>query len=72
MDWSREVFTMDGPRSEAVNEAFVRLYEDGLIYRSSRIVNWCCHLKTAISDIEVDRIAIDKSTMLKVPGYDKP
>lgn len=51
MDWDRTVFTMDENLSKAVNEAFVRLYEKGLIYRSSRIVNWSTILKTAISDI---------------------
>src|SRR6202453_4017282 len=53
VDWSREYFTMDAPRSEAVREAFVRLYEQGLIYRGAYIVNWCPRCQTAISDIEV-------------------
>ncbi len=53
VDWSREYFTMDGPRSAAVREAFVRLYEQGLIYRGAYIVNWCPRCQTAISDIEV-------------------
>ncbi len=44
---------MDEPRSQAVVEAFVRLHEQGLIYRRNRIVNWCCFLNTAVSDIEV-------------------
>ena len=52
-DWSREVFTMDPMPSEAVVEAFVRLYEQGLIYRGQRLVNWDPVLKTAISDLEV-------------------
>jgi valyl-tRNA synthetase len=63
---------MDEQRSKAVNEAFVRLYQEGLIYRDIRLVNWDCVLKTAISDIEVDYIDIKERTMLKVPGYDKP
>lgn len=53
-DWSREAFTLDEPRSRAVREAFVRLYEKGLIYRGSYIVNWCPSCQTAISDEEVD------------------
>jgi valyl-tRNA synthetase len=52
-DWSREVFTMDPMPSQAVIEAFVRLYEEGLIYRGQRLVNWDPVLKTAISDLEV-------------------
>ncbi|XP_026409220.1 valine--tRNA ligase, mitochondrial 1-like isoform X2 [Papaver somniferum] len=72
LDWSRECFTMDEPRSKAVTEAFVRLYEDGLIYRDNRLVNWDCVLRTAISDIEVDYKDIKERTLLKVPGYDTP
>ncbi|XP_029125554.1 valine--tRNA ligase, mitochondrial 1 isoform X3 [Cajanus cajan] len=56
MDWSRECFTMDDRRSNAVTEAFVRLYKHGLIYRDVRLVNWDCVLRTAISDIEVCNI----------------
>ena len=57
LDWSREAFTMDAQRSEAVIEAFVRLHDKGLIYRSTRLVNWCCFLNTAISDIEARAFA---------------
>jgi valyl-tRNA synthetase len=53
VDWSRECFTMDEGLSEAVQEAFVRLHEDGLIYRGKRLVNWDPKLHTAISDLEV-------------------
>ncbi|QIL21488.1 valine--tRNA ligase [Thermomonas sp. HDW16] len=52
-DWSRSVFTMDPMASEAIVEAFVRLHEQGLIYRGQRLVNWDPVLKTAISDLEV-------------------
>ncbi len=52
-DWSRSVFTMDPMASDAVTEAFVRLHEEGLIYRGKRLVNWDPVLKTAISDLEV-------------------
>ncbi|HEX4006180.1 MAG TPA: valine--tRNA ligase [Acidobacteriaceae bacterium] len=53
VDWSREYFTMDDNLSHAVREAFVRLYEQGLIYRGAYIVNWCPRCQTAISDLEV-------------------
>ncbi len=53
VDWSREYFTMDENLSRAVREAFVRLYEQGLIYRGLYIVNWCPDCQTAISDLEV-------------------
>ena len=54
VDWSRERFTMDEGLSGAVKEAFVRLHEDGLIYRGKRLVNWDTKLHTAISDLEVE------------------
>lgn len=53
MDWSRERFTMDPGLSKAVEEVFVRLYDEGLIYRGNRLVNWDSKLHTAISDLEV-------------------
>lgn len=55
VDWSRERFTMDEGLSHAVRESFVRLYEDGLIYRGERIINWCPKDQTALSDLEVDK-----------------
>ena len=53
-DWERERFTMDEGCSNAVKEVFVRLYEQGLIYRGNRMVNWCPHCNTSISDAEVE------------------
>ena len=53
-DWSRERFTLDDGLSRAVREAFVRLYEKGLIYRGPRLINWSPGLKTAVSDLEVE------------------
>jgi valyl-tRNA synthetase len=53
VDWDREYFTMDENLSRAVREVFVRLYEQGLIYRGKYIVNWCPRCETAISDLEV-------------------
>src|SRR6267143_2651866 len=55
VDWSRERFTMDEDLSRAVREAFVRLYDDGMIYRGNRIVNWCPNDQTVLSDLEVLR-----------------
>ncbi|XP_021752900.1 valine--tRNA ligase, mitochondrial 1-like [Chenopodium quinoa] len=72
MDWSRECFTMDEKRSKAVTEAFVRLYNEGLIYRDLRLVNWDCVLRTAISDIEVDYVDLKGREVRKVPGYEDP
>jgi len=53
-DWDRERFTLDEGCNKAVKEVFVRLYEKGLIYRGERIINWCPHCKTSISDAEVE------------------
>jgi valyl-tRNA synthetase len=54
VDWSRERFTMDAGLSRAVQTIFKQLYDDGLIYRAERIINWCPRCLTALSDIEVD------------------
>jgi len=55
VDWSREKFTMDEDLSRVVREVFVRLYEDGMIYRGNRIVNWCPQDQTVLSDLEVEK-----------------
>jgi len=60
---------MDPKMVKAVTEAFVRLHEDGTIYRSNRLVNWSCTLKSAISDIEVDKVEVPGRTLMAVPGY---
>uniref|UniRef100_A0A8U7NGU7 Valine--tRNA ligase n=1 Tax=Corvus moneduloides TaxID=1196302 RepID=A0A8U7NGU7_CORMO len=70
MDWERACFTMDPKMSRAVTEAFVRLHEQGLIYRSRRIVHWSCTLRSAISDIE--KRELGGRTLLRVPGYEEP
>jgi valyl-tRNA synthetase len=57
-DWTRTRFTMDEMLSRAVREAFVRYYEDGLIYRGTRIVNWCPRCHTAVSDLEVKHVEV--------------
>lgn len=60
-DWERERFTLDEGCSRAVREVFVRLYEKGLIYRGERIINWCPHCQTSISDAEVEYAEKDGS-----------
>ena len=54
LDWERERFTMDDHSSRAVREAFVRLYQEGLLYRSERLIHWCVKDRTALSDLEVE------------------
>jgi len=62
---------MSSQLSKAVREHFVRLYDEGLIYRGNRLVNWCTHLRTSLSNLEVENINIEKKTLIEVPGYDK-
>jgi valyl-tRNA synthetase len=69
-DWDRARFTMDPELCGSVTEAFVRLHQDGTIYRANRLVNWCTKLKTALSNLEVESREIDGSTMLSVPDHD--
>ncbi|KAB5517774.1 hypothetical protein PHYPO_G00171030 [Pangasianodon hypophthalmus] len=71
LDWSRACFTMDTSFSNAVTEAFVRMCDSGLIYRSESLVNWSCALESAISDIEVDSKQLSGRTLLSVPGYEQ-
>jgi valyl-tRNA synthetase len=70
-DWTREAFTLDEVRSEAVTECFVRLHDEGIIYRSNRLVNWCVQLNTALSKLEVDDKELSGRTLIDVPGYDE-
>ncbi|XP_034943323.1 valine--tRNA ligase isoform X2 [Chelonus insularis] len=69
MDWDRACFTMDPKLCRAVTEAFVRMHDEGIIYRSNRLVNWSCTLKSAISDIEVEKMELTGKTLLSIPGY---
>jgi len=70
-DWSRERFTMDEGLSRAVREVFVRLHEDGLIYRDTRLINWCPRCRTALSDLEVEHEEIKGTlTHIKYPFLD--
>lgn len=72
LDWSKEYFTMDKAQSEAVQTAFVRLYNQNLIYRGKMLVNWSCALESSISDIEVENVEVIGPTKITVPGYDSP
>ncbi|PWN29426.1 putative VAS1-valyl-tRNA synthetase [Jaminaea rosea] len=69
-DFTREAFTMDEARYTAVTENFCKLYEDGIIYRANRLVNWCCRLNTTLSNLEVDQKELKGRTLMNVPGYD--
>jgi valyl-tRNA synthetase len=70
-DWSRERFTLDEGLSKAVREVFVRLYEDGLIYRATRLINWCPRCRTALSDLEVEHEDLEGTlTYIKYPLVD--
>ncbi|HFA8149105.1 TPA: valine--tRNA ligase [Neisseria gonorrhoeae] len=72
-DWTREYFTMDGVRAETVAEVFVRLYEQGLIYRGKRLVNWDPVLGTAVSDLEVESMEEQGSMWhMRYPLADNP
>ncbi|KAI3334888.1 tRNA synthetases class I-domain-containing protein [Ustulina deusta] len=71
MDWSREAFTMDENCTRATMQAFCTLHDEGLIYRSDRLVNWCSNLQTALSSLEVENKEIPGRTLLDVPGYDR-
>lgn len=70
-DWTREAFTLDPKLTNAVVEAFVRLHDDGTIYRANRLVNWSVKLNTAISNLEVDNKDVKGRTSLSVPDYDE-
>lgn len=72
-DWTREYFTMDDVRAETVTEVFVRLYEQGLIYRGKRLVNWDSVLGTAVSDLEVESVEEQGSMWhIRYPLADNP
>ncbi|EJD75424.1 valyl-tRNA synthetase [Loa loa] len=71
VDWDRACFMMDPKVIRAATYAFTIMHERGVIYRSNRLVNWCCVLRSAISDIEVDKVELGGCTLLSVPGYSK-
>src|SRR5215471_4077751 len=72
-DWSRERFTLDAGLSRAVREVFVRLYEEGLIYRGKRLINWCPRCHTALSDLEtISEAADSKLYYIRYPLKQNP
>lgn len=72
LDWTRENFTMNPKHTSAVNEAFIKLYKKGYIYRKKALVNWCNVLKSTVSDIEVENMKLSGPTHLILKGYDSP
>ncbi len=70
-DWTREAFTMDKNFTAAVTETFVRLHDEGIIYRANKLVHWCTKLNTTLSNLEVDNKELFGRTLLDVPGYDR-
>ncbi|KAI9034393.1 tRNA synthetases class I-domain-containing protein [Hyaloraphidium curvatum] len=69
-DWDRAKFTMDPDLYNAVQEAFIRLHDEGIIYRENRLVNWCTSLKTALSNLEVENVEIEGRTLRGAPDHD--
>ena len=69
VDWDRAAFTMDPKLYKAVQTAFIKMHDNGTIFRSNRLVNWSCSLQSAISNIEVDNKELEGRTFLPVPGY---
>lgn len=69
--WEREYYTMNEVQCKAVTKAFVELFEKGLIYRDTNLINWSCSLESAISDIEIDNVEVNGPTPIPVPGYEK-
>lgn len=69
LDFTREAFTMDPVRSEAVKENFCKMFEDGILYRENRLVNWCVYLNTTLSNLEVVQKTLPGRTLMNVPGY---
>lgn len=72
VDWDRQMFSMDERMGEAVNEAFIRMVKSKKIFRANRLINWDCTLCTAVANIEIDYIELEKRKRLEMPGYDKP
>ncbi|KAI1289933.1 Valine--tRNA ligase [Halotydeus destructor] len=72
LDFSKEFFTLSPEISRAVKEAFIRLHEDGIIFRKNGIVNWSFHLQSTLSDIEIKWLHLNKATSITVPGYEIP
>ncbi|KAJ1958715.1 hypothetical protein GGI12_004666, partial [Dipsacomyces acuminosporus] len=69
LNWDQEYFTMDEHHSKVVRDAFIRLHDEGLIYRDTKMVNWSCALQSVISDIEVDKVPTEGRLLVDVPGH---
>lgn len=72
LDWDRAVYTMDENMCDSVSEAFIKLFDAGLVYRKMSLVNWCCELQSAISNIEVEHLELEGPIDLRIPGYEQP
>ena len=68
-DLSRQYFTIDKERSKSVQEAFIQLYDRGILYRAKRMINWCCALQIVISDVELEDFEVAQPTKLSIPGH---
>ncbi|CAJ0589531.1 unnamed protein product [Cylicocyclus nassatus] len=68
LDWKNSYYTLDEKFSAAVTKAFVTLYNEGLIYRDKKVVNWCPYLRSSLSDQEVDRLEVLSSSKISVPS----
>lgn len=68
LDWESGYFTLDERHSTFVEDTFIRLFEQGWIYRHTKWVNWCCYLQTAISDMEVDMVDVNQQSFRTLPG----
>lgn len=72
LDWKNEYFTLNEKHSNAVTTAFIQLYNDKIIYRNKRIVNWCPALQSTISDIEIENEEIKGNSYITIPNHNKP
>lgn len=71
LDWTRLRFTLDENMTNAVESAFVKLFEEGVVYRDKKLVNWSVKLNTTLSNLEVEQLEIEGQTKLAVPGYER-
>lgn len=72
LDFNQSFFTMDSKMSKAVVEAFIKLFDQGLIYRKKKFVHWSCTLQSAIADFEVEHLKLNGRKMLSIPGMNEP
>ncbi|XKL65568.1 hypothetical protein PGB90_008988 [Kerria lacca] len=72
VDWSKFTYTLDSKQSTAVTNALIKLFEDDMLYQENMLVNWSSHLRSTISDIEIDYCLVEKPTLFSIPGHHKP